>query len=422
MTDAGPDERDRPVEGPPTPPVPAPLTLMPLSRRQARLIDILLLLATIGLGIVVIGMLGQVFFAFGDVILIFFLAWLVAFVLSPVVRWIVEHVPRLPRVVAVVLIYLALIFGLLAIVVSIAQALAIGLAEFIAELPKLLADLPGILAPLQSWLDQFGFGQVDLQALAAQILQSLRDSATTIVGPLQSIAVASVGAMGPVLIVTILSVYIVIDQDRIQAFLNRMVPPGQRDDVRHLEHSVSRSFGGFLRGQTAIGFAYAAIALATSAVLGLDFIAVTTAASGLLMAIPFFGPFVSWAPPVIVAIFTQPTLILPTLAIMMVGWFIVMNVLQPRLMADAVGLHPIVVLASVIVGSKIAGVSGAIFGIPIAAVISSLFFHYLEIFGEDRTVAARAARRVETREGRRIRVPREPQPGVDADVEETGPG
>ncbi|MGZ8527958.1 MAG: AI-2E family transporter [Candidatus Limnocylindrales bacterium] len=395
---------------------------MPLSRRQARLIDILLLLATIGLGIVVIGMLGQVFFAFGDVILIFFLAWLIAFVLSPVVRWIVEHVPRLPRVLAVVLIYLALIVGLLAIVVSIAQALAIGIAEFIAELPKLLADLPGILAPLQSWLDQFGFGQVDLQALAAQVLQSLRDSATTIVGPLQSIAVASVGAVGTVLIVTILSVYIVIDQDRIQAFLNRMVPPGQRDDVRHLEHSVSRSFGGFLRGQTAIGFAYAAIALATSAVLGLDFIAVTTAASGLLMAIPFFGPFVSWAPPVIVAIFTQPTLILPTLAIMMVGWFIVMNVLQPRLMADAVGLHPIVVLASVIVGSKIAGVSGAIFGIPIAAVISSLFFHYLEIFGEDRTVAARAARRVETREGRRIRVPREPQPGVDADVEETGPG
>jgi predicted PurR-regulated permease PerM len=424
MTEAHPGERDRPAEGPPAviaePVAPPQLAVVPLSRRQARLVDILLVLGTIALGIVVIGMLGQVFFAFGDIILIFFLAWLIAFVLSPLVRWIVEHVPRLPRVVAVVLIYLALIVGLLAVVVFIAQALATGIAEFIAELPKLLADLPGILAPLQSWLDQFGFRQVDLQALAAQVLQSLRDSATTIVGPLQSIAVASVGAVGTALIVTILSVYIVLDQEHIQAFLNRMVPPGQREDVRHLEHSVSRSFGGFLRGQAAIGFAYAAIALATSALLGLDFIAVTTAASGLLMAIPFFGPFVAWAPPVIVAVFAHPGLILPTLVIMMIGWFIVMNVLQPRLMADAVGLHPIVVLASVIIGSKIAGVSGAIFGIPIAAVISSLFFHYLEIFGEDRTVAARAARRLENREGRRIRVPREPQPGVDADVEETG--
>jgi predicted PurR-regulated permease PerM len=423
MTDAGADERDGAVDRRSAaaladPGSTTPATLVPLSRRQARLLDVLLVLATIGLSIVVIGMVSQVFFAFGDIILTFFLAWLIAFVLSPVVRWIVEHVPWLPRVVAVVLIYLLLIVALLAILVFIAQALATGIAEFIAYLPRLLADLPGILAPLQSWLDQFGFRQVDLQALAGQVLQALRDSASTIVGPLQSIAVASVGAMGTALIVTILSVYIVLDQDRIQAFVNRMVPPGQREDARHLEHSVSRSFGGFIRGQAAIGFAYAAIALATSALLGLDFIAVTTAASGVLMAIPFFGPFVAWAPPVIVAVFTHSELIVPTLVIMMIGWFLVQNVLQPRLMADAVGLHPIVVLASVLVGSKIAGVAGAIFGIPIAAVLSSLFFHYLEIFGEDRTVAARAARRVQHREGRRIRVPREPQPGVDADVGE----
>ena len=399
----------------------APTIPLTLTRRQARLFETLLVLATVGLGIVVIGMVGKIFFDFGDVILEFFLAWLIAFILSPIVRWLIDHVPRLPRVAAVVLVYLILFTGMVALIVFIAQTLANGISEFIAYLPRLTYDLPGILSPLQSWLNQLGFGQVDLQATAIQVLQTIKDSAATIVGPLQSIAAASLGAIGTTLIVVILSVYILVDQERIQAFLNRLVPPGQRDDARLLETSVSRSFGGFLRGQAAIGFAYAAVALGTSALLGLDFIAVTTAASGLLMAIPFFGPFVSWAPPVIVAVFTDPGLILPTLAIMMVGWFIVMNVLQPRLMADAVGLHPIVVLASVIIGAKVAGVAGAIFGIPIAAVLSSLFFHYLEIFGEDRTVAARAARRVESREGRRIRRPREPRPGVDADVEETRP-
>jgi predicted PurR-regulated permease PerM len=415
VTETGSEDRGRPDDATP------PTALVPLSRRQARLLDIVLILGAIGLGIVVLGMLGRIFFDFGDIILTFFLAWLVAFILSPVVRWIVEHVPGLPRVVAVVLVYVLLILVLVALVVFIAQTLATGISEFIAYLPKLQADLPGILAPLQSWLDQFGFGQVDLQALVSQVLQSISSSASGLVGPLQSIAVASLGVVGTVLIVVILSVYMVIDQERIQAFLNRLVPPGQRDDARLLEHSVSRSFGGFLRGQAVIGFAYAAVALVTGAILGLDFIALTTAASGLLMAIPFFGPFVAWAPPVVVAIFTEPGLIVPTLLIMGVGWFVVMNILQPRLMAGAVGLHPIVVLGSVILGSKMAGVSGAIFGIPIAAVLSSLFFHYLEIFGEDRTVAARAARRVESREGRRIRVPREPTPGVDADVEDGGP-
>jgi putative heme transporter len=101
---------------------------------------------------------------------------------------------------------------------------------------------------------------------------------------------------------------------------------------------------------------------------------------------------------------------------MAIGWFVVMNVLQPRLMQEAVGIHPIVVLGSVLVGSKIAGVTGAIFGIPIAAVISAFFFHFLVVNREPSPVATRAAQRIEKREGRPVRVPREPAPGIDPDV------
>jgi len=59
------------------------------------------------------------------------------------------------------------------------------------------------------------------------------------------------------------------------------------------------------------------------------------------------------------------------------GWFLTMNVLQPRLMSGSVGIHPIVVLLSVLIGNKIAGIPGAIFGIPIAAVISAFFFYFM---------------------------------------------
>jgi hypothetical protein len=172
---------------------------------------------------------------------------------------------------------------------------------------------------------------------------------------------------------------------------------------------VSRSFGGFLRGQAVMGLMYAAVAGAASLVLGLPYAPVTAAMSGILQAIPFFGPFVSWAPPVVVAMLTKSDVTLPTLLIMVAGWMVIMNVVQPRLMAESVGIHPIVVLGSVIVGSKVAGVAGAIFGIPVAAVLSSFFFYYLNRATADtRTVAARAARRVSQREGRPVRVPQPP--------------
>jgi hypothetical protein len=144
---------------------------------------------------------------------------------------------------------------------------------------------------------------------------------------------------------------------------------------------------------------------------------VSAASSGVLQAIPFFGPFISWLPPVLVAIFFVPNAVLPVLIIMIAGWFVLMNVIQPRLMAEAVGLHPVVVLGSVMVGSKLAGIPGAIFGIPVAAVFASFFFYYLGRNRDTGSVALRAARRVEEREGRPIRVPRLPQAGMDEEVE-----
>ncbi len=113
--------------------------------------------------------------------------------------------------------------------------------------------------------------------------------------------------------------------------------------------------------------------------------------------------------------FPTPVIIL---AVMGVGWFATMNILQPRLMAGAVGIHPIVVLGSVVVGSKLAGIPGAIFGIPIAAVLSAFFFHWFERSREGGSVADRATRRLQAREGHPVRRPQEPVPGLDEDVDE----
>ena len=91
-------------------------------------------------------------------------------------------------------------------------------------------------------------------------------------------------------------------------------------------------------------------------------------------------------------------------------------------MAGSVGIHPIIVLGSVVVGLRVAGIAGAIFGIPIAAVISALFFHWVARSREHGSVADRATRRVARREGRAVRRPREPVPGVDQDVAEVAGG
>jgi predicted PurR-regulated permease PerM len=387
--------------------------------RERRLVSAILVLGTVVLFFIAVDLAASAIGFFGDILLTFFLAWLLAFVISPIVTRIASLIPRLPHVVATVLVYTAIVVVLVFLIIVVAQALTTSITQFVASIPEIRSNIHEIVAPMQGWLVSIGLGQVDLATQALAILDNLDQIAARLIVPLQSIAVASVGAIGTMLIVFILSIYMVIDRDDIMAFLFRLVPPRYAEEARLLQTSVARSFGGFLRGQAAMGLVYFAVALLTHLVLGLELSALSSAAAGILMAIPFFGPFFAWAPPVLVALVTKPEAIVPALVVMGAGWMIVMNVLQPRIMQGAVGIHPIVVLGSVLIGSRIAGIPGAIFGIPVAAVVSSFFFHVLHRTVGDRTVAGRAAKVVSEREGRAVKAPREPGPGQAVDVPES---
>ncbi len=389
---------------------------IPPGGRDRRLVSAILMLATIVLFFVAVSLVATALGYFGDTLLAFFLAWLLAFIISPIVTRIVDLIPRLPRELATVLVYSAIVIVLVFLILVVAQALSNSITQLVASLPEIRANIGSIVAPTQGWLDSIGLEQVDLATQALAILDNLDVFAAQLIVPLQAVAVASVGAIGTMLIVFILSIYMVIDRDQIMAFLFRLVPPSYAEEARLLQTSVARSFGGFLRGQALMGTVYFAIALLTHLALGLELTALSSVSAGVLMAIPFFGPFLAWAPPVLVALVTKPDVLLPTIAIMGAGWLVVMNVLQPRIMQGAVGIHPIVVLGSVLIGSKIAGIPGAIFGIPVAAVVSSFFFHFLHLTAGDRSVAERAAKRLSKREGRPVTVPREPTPGQAADV------
>jgi predicted PurR-regulated permease PerM len=389
-----------------------------LTPRERRWFDAILVLGALALGFIVLTFVGAIFAIFGDLIMVFFLAWLLAFMLGPLVNR-ATAIPLMTRTGAIFTVYLLIFGGLVVVTILVAAALFTSLQDFIANLPSLRANLPAIIAPWQEQLNSFGFANIDLLANVQTFLDNISQYAAQLVAPLQQLAVASLGAIGNLLLVVVLSLYMVADRERIQAFLFWLIPSQYKAEAEILEEAVSRSFGGFIRGQVITGLVFGIVCFFASLVFGLDFIAVSTATAGVLMAIPFFGPFVAWIPPVLVAILTKPDVTLPVSIAVLIGWLVVMNWLQPRIMSTSLRIHPIVVLGSVLVGLKIAGIPGAIFGIPIAAVISALFLYQLNRRRGNGPVAERAAARVTTRVGRAVRRPREPDPTIDKDVDTT---
>jgi len=373
-----------------------------------RWLHAILVLGTAVLALVLVAQVSVILVFFSDVLLILLLAWLLAFILSPLVSLVLRAFPKLPRVMVVAAVYLSLFVGLSLIVLLVAGNLANSIVNFITQLPDLQARLPEILAGIQTTLTNLGL-QVDLVAGAQDFFARLGDLGDALLKPLTDIALFSLGIIGNLLLVIFLSLFIVLDKDSILGYINRLVPPRYAEPARLFEDSVSTSFGGFIRGQAVQGLIFGFIVAVTSVIFGLDFLPATSVLAGALQMIPFFGPIVSWLPPVAVAVLTKPDVVIPVLIVIGVGWFFVNNIVVPRVMSSAVGIHPIVVLIAVIIGLKIAGIAGAIFALPFAAVIASLFKYFVERNAETpRDVTSRAAKRVGEREGRQVRVPKPP--------------
>ena len=390
-----------------------------LLQSEGRWIHALLVLSTVAVALLLTGLVANLVIYFNDILLIVVMAWVFAFILSPLASWIERRLPVLPRVAVVGAVYVLLFVALSAIVVGLAVGIAGSFQELIADPRWKPENLEATLAPLQAQLDRLNLN-VDLVVAVNQAIAGLAQIAGAQAGAVANLAVASLGIIGNLLMIVFLSVFILIDKDKIMAFFIRLTPQRYSDELRLLQTSVSSSFGGFLRGQAIQGVVLGLVAAIGGWLLNIPYWPATAVIVAILQMIPFFGPFVSWAPPVVVAAVTPDAPVLAMLAIMLVGWFVVMNIIQPRVMADSVGIHPVVVLLSVIIGLKVQGVVGAIFAVPVAAVISTFFFFYLERSpaGGPRDVASRAAKRLEQRAGHPVRVPTAPVviPGGPADA------
>jgi predicted PurR-regulated permease PerM len=345
--------------------------------RRAEWVEALIILATVAAAFVVLDFLARYFQDYFRLILIFFFAWLLAFLISPVADWLQRRLTRLPRGLAVIAVIVPVILIGALILVRVMLALADSLAQLAAALPGLIENPPPVLGDIQARLADIGI-QVDLvatfQTIATDLFKGLADIGVGLFGGVLSAFGTAVDAI----IVVSLAVFMAIDRDRILRLGLQVTAPDKRDDAMLFRRSVATAAAGFIRSQLVLGGLYGIWAWLVSLVFGLPFAPATAVLSGLIMAIPIYGPYVSWLPPVAVAMLVQPDVALLVAIVMLIGWFIDENVLAPVVRAGALDLHPIVVTFAFLLGAQLAGAIGAIVAIPLAAVVQAFVVKYFE--------------------------------------------
>ena len=335
--------------------------------RERRWLVIFLALGSAYFGFLLVERLLGFVGGFASILLILFLAWLLAFVMSPLVAGLQRQLD-LPRPAVVVGAYLLalIVFGFVLFYTGAAMTQQV--AELARNYPQTEAD---ILATLASWERglQFGRLQVDLTDLYAGAVSELGRVGRDIVESAQEVAGVTVAALGALLLIIVLSLYMLMDSQRILARLRAVVPRRYTDEAQLLERSVVRAFGGFLRAQLILAIIQALLVAVVGTVFGVPYLFLWGTLSALAMLIPFFGPPLALIPPIVGAALFAGGVAIPVAVILLVVQTVLVNWLQPRLMRGALGLHPILVLVGLLLGAQVAGVWGALFGIPVIAVI-----------------------------------------------------
>ena len=333
----------------------------------------ILLLPVIALGISTY-FVASVASAFSGILVMFFLAWLLAFVIDPVVSRIVARVPVLPRGAAAGLVLVATVVVAIGVLAVMASSVISSLSEITGTSSTFDDAIRRLLGPIQAQIDTLGI-TINLTRAASDLVAQLNGNARDLLTAALNGGLQLFSAGGAVVFI---AVVFVASKASFTAYLRRLVPPHHRVYYDEFVAAVSRSFGGFIRGQFITTALYGVVAGSIGFAFGAPFAPLILVVTAGLQGVPYFGQLVSWIPLVLITAVFEPSVIIPVTVTFAILLLIVQNVVSPRVMANTVGLNPVLVLAAVFIGSQVAGVFGAMFGVPVLAVLVSLFETWLD--------------------------------------------
>jgi predicted PurR-regulated permease PerM len=191
---------------------------------------------------------------------------------------------------------------------------------------------------------------------------------------------AVVSGIGRLFLVLMVAAFILVDLTRIQAFLRSLVPEQYQGDYDRIAAGVDRGLSGVIRGQIVIcmingGFTYVGLLL-----FHVKYPLLLAGIAATMSLVPIFGSILSSVPIVAIALISSGTFDLKQ-GLFVLGWIIGIhlveaNFLNPKIMGDAAKIHPVLVVFALIAGEHSYGLVGALFAVPVASIIQTIFVYY----------------------------------------------
>ncbi|PRY94501.1 putative PurR-regulated permease PerM [Hasllibacter halocynthiae] len=321
----------------------------------------------------------------GDVLLPFVLGGTIAYFLDPVAdrleKW------GLSRALSVAVITVGAILLFVAVVVPTVLTLEDQVRLLFVQGPEWVERLIDPDGPFLTRFPVVAEYSGRIEDAALRVGTALREQGGAIALGLLTAGQGLLGVVLLLVIVPVVTVYMLLDWDRMIASIDALVPRDHQQTIRRLASEVDETLSGFLRGQGTVMLilgAYYAVALA---LVGLNFGLIIGAFAGLLTFIPYVGAILGGITAIgmaLVQFWGDWVWIAVVAGIFASGQFAEGNFLTPKLVGDSVGLHPVWLLLALSAFGAIFGFVGLLAAVPIAAVLGVIIRFLIELYRESR--------------------------------------
>jgi predicted PurR-regulated permease PerM len=312
-----------------------------------------------------IWLFSQVFRYFEHLITILVISAIVAFLLNYPVRFLDRAgISRSQAVFVVLIISLVLVVVLgVTVVPSVIEQVA-GLSE---QVPKWIQGSNESINNLEQLAQKRGL-RLDFNVLRTQVNSNLQKQIEGFASQVVTLAVGTASGLLDFFLIIVLSVYMLIDGDKMWGGIIKMLPPAWGSS---LGEALRMNFQRFFISQFLLGgfmaFALTIIFFFLDVPFGLSFALFI----GLSQLIPFVGATFGIGLVTLLVLLKSLSLALWVGGVSFVLQQIKDNFLAPKLMGDFIGLNPVMILLAVLIGLQIAGFLGVLVGVPIAGTIKS---------------------------------------------------
>lgn len=315
-------------------------------------------------------------YLFSAILTPFVAAFILAYLLDPLVDRL-ERL-RLSRLTATCLVLMLFVLLFVVLLLAAAPLLLNQLSAFIARVPSYAAKLQMLMSEYGGPLfERFG-GEERLKEVQASLTSGMGEGAKWLAGLVSSLlsgGQAIIGVFSLLVLTPIIAFYVILDWDHMISRIDGWLPLQHRSVVRQLAGEMDRSVAAFLRGQGLICLLLGLFYAIGLSLTGLHFGFLIGIMAGIISFVPYVGSLTGLIVSSGVAIaqfWPNYGMILAVLAVFGIGQFLEGNVLQPKLLGNAIGLHPVWLMFALLAFGSLFGFVGVMLAVPLAAVIGVL--------------------------------------------------